>query len=1063
MALSPLQKYKIPLSISSWATLAVSLFFYWLTVDPGVSYWDCPEYVVAASRLEVGHPPGNPIWILAMRVATIPFPAESHALVINLCSGLFMAFAAFFLCRLIFIPSRLLLLKSPARHLLPPSIADLVAGLVAFGGSLCFALCDSAWFSALEAEVYALSTLLSALSLWIVMVWWWEKSWGRRVRLLILLSYLMGLSLGVHQLNLLLIPVFALAIFYRSRRGRVAPLRVLLLVGAAAVGIGFILMGFMPGMLFGAGVFELFTVNRLGWPYNSGEILFGVLVAGAAIVALCLIPYRKTAWIGVWMFSFLFLGFSSFAIFQIRASAYTPMNEGAPSNIFALAAYINRDQYPSSPLIYGHTPYSQPLFMEKFVEGKPLYSRYILEKGKALYSPVFSEGIFNYRSGMLTPLDSLLNNEISQRGHGYVIADYEFQQKLTPELDMWLPRMTSRKGADISAYADWAGMTKENMERVAVSETIDSTGHPQPLLNKGGLRREAFSYRPTYIQNLRFFLAYQAYYMYLRYLFWNFIGRQNDYPSMGEIEHGNFLTGIPFIDSRWLGSTREMPSEIGQNNPGRNHYFAIPFALGLLGILWLICSGRYSRRLLSLIFLLFLMTGLAIVAYLNQAPGEPRERDYTFLVSYMAFTMWIAAGMLALIFLFLKLNAKTLRNENLKRGNLPNKKTSIIVATSAAVVALSPPALMAAENFDDHDRRNRFETLFYASSLFDYEIPSIIFSYGDNATFPLWYASEMDYREKGTHSVVDVTYLSLPSYVANLKKQGERGVSTLSATPQISYGAFVITRIPNDSMATPMPLAEALKNFYASPDFRESFPHFPASRVTLPSSSGDSVILNLRDLSGGSYYLPFRQLMLLDLMASQIEAPNPKPLYFPYFGDNSFSRGLQPALRQALFGRIYAPWISDSILALSMDREILREMDKLSALEIKPHYVDPLIADQSVRYRGQLWLGARWLLERGDSVKALELAHIILQKFPYDTLLPGSFTLADSTFYEGREALMVIKNLRKFRDDTWLAEKEDSIASIIEKRRGEWKDYYLSLPKSQRTALSNRSKRLIAY
>lgn len=1034
----------MPKAIYPWITFITSLILYWVTADPGVSYWDCPEYVVTASLLEIGHPPGNPIWMLAMRVATIPFPPEYHAYVINLCSGLLMSFASFFLCKVIYIPVREYLYGKVLKNGDRKVAADLCAGLVSVGGSLCFSFCDSAWYSAVEAEVYAMSAFLSALSLWIMMCWWHEENRARRQRLIILLAYITGLSLGVHQLNLLLIPVFALIIIYRKHPERISPVKVLLWLAGSCILIGVIIAGFMPGLLFGASQFELFSVNTLGFPYHSGVIIFICLLFAIVIAALIIIwRINPRLTVPLWTFIFLLIGFSSFGVIMTRAGSYPAMNEGMPDNIFSLTAYIQRDQYPSSPLIYGATPYSRPLFIEDTTAGVPRYTHYILEKGKPRHVVVEPGAVLNHRSRMLTTEDSLSNENILRKGHGYLLADYDFKQKLTPELDMWFPRITSGKVSDRRAYEDWAGMNETTMRRVPISETMTADGLYATRMDARGNRPEVYSYKPTYLQHIRYFIAYQAYYMYFRYLFWNFIGRQNDFPSSGEIEHGNFITGFKFIDSPLLGDTDQMPYEIWEGNKGRNRYYGIPFAFGLAGIIFMMIAGRKSRRLLTLITVLFVMTGLAIVVYLNQDPGEPRERDYTFLVSYMAFSMWIAAA-------FAGIAGVALRY----------LKKSVTIAI-ISIVALSPCALMAVENFDDHDRRGRFETEFFATSLLEFEEPAIIFTHGDNSTFPVWYASEV--RGKGKdHIPVDVTYLSLPSYVINLKQQGNRGISTLATSPQLAYGAFVLSEIPADTMPL-LPLTEALRKLYNS---EGATPKFPASRILLPASNGDSVSIDLKKFTRGSKFLTFKHLMLLDIIASQLESEKPKVIYFPAQIGHSFYSPLDTLLLPALFGKIYAPYLSQSeageLLRRSVDRELTRISEKFKTEKVlDAHYSDPVIEDHTKRYRGEMTMAAHSLFDLGDTTASRAVADTLWKYFPYHSLLPGDFTVEDTTYYEGKDYGRLLQRLYEATGENRWIEKSDTLDSIISRRHDEWLRYYYSLSPEHRKFLSNRSHRLL--
>ena len=1042
MRSSFLQLHRIPLQISSWAVFAIALAIYWVTADPGASYWDCPEYVTSASRLEVGHPPGNPIWMLVMRAATIPFPAQHHAYVINLCSGVFMAFTSFFLCKIIFVIVSGLLIRLRKKFKLTAAGISIVSSFIAAGGSLCYAFCDSAWFSAVEAEVYAMSAMLTSATLWIMVVWWFEKSKSRRLRFLFLLSYLIGLSLGVHQLNLLCIPVFVLIMVYRRHPGRLRfPVAIFWMVVSLAI-IVLILYGIMHGILKWASMYELLFVNGLGMPFNSGVIAFAIILAMLLIIAIAVSQYLRNyhAVNALWMIAFVLLGFSSFALILIRGAANPYMNEGSPSDIFALTSYIERDQYTSAPLLYGQTPYSNPMFEENIEDGTPYYGRYALEKGKASYIKSRPDARLKYRSGFVTGHDSVENQHIMQRkGDGYILSDYEFTQVMTPELDMWFPRITSRNSNDREAYADWAGMTEETMHRVAISEAFDSVGNPVNKMNDKGEREEVFSYRPTYGQQLQYFLTYQTFYMYFRYLLWNFMGRQNDYHSIGEIDHGNFITGFPFADDMMLGPISATPEEIGLKNAGRNNYYSIPFIIALAGIIWLGCRGRLSRRILTLITLFFIMTGLAIVVYLNQLPAEPRERDYSFLGSYMAFSIWIASGFVAFFYGLLKI--------------LPKRLSYLIIIP----FSLFPATLMAVENFDDHDRRGRFETTYYATSLLDFEEPAVIFTHGDNSTFPAWYAQEV--LGKGPkHVSVDATYLNLPAYIVALKNQTSKEFRIMADESQIAYGTFNTVFIPSESYSEPLPLTEVLKELYE--DSSDS-PAFATSLVTIPDSDGDDVTINLRDISGGSSYLTFKQLMVLDIIASQLNSKTPKAVYFPGEIDWKLYRGLKRALNPALFGKVYAPHLSVAEINSLMTKGVERELEKLEALNPKPHYADPVTADKSVRYRGELIIAANELIERGDTVYPRKIIESIEKYYPYSELLPGTFTVEDSTYYEGKEYLLLVENLYSQTGNEYLKTISEKQRQLMEKRRNEWLKYYGTLTKEQRQTLSNRSKRLL--
>lgn len=824
------------------------------------------------------------------------------------------------------------------------SSCNWVSGFIAIGASLCFSFCDSAWFSAVEAEVYAMSAMLTSLSLWIMMVWWFESSVGRRKRLLILVAYLIGLSLGVHQLNLLCIPVYFLIWLYRKKR-RVKTFLIVfwLLIGLGIVGL--VLKLFMPGSLELASQFELLTVNTWGWPYHSGLISFVVLSFALIVFCIWLTQRNQGINVGLWMLFCLMVGYSSFGILLIRSNASPALNTGTPNNVFALASYINRDLYPSTPLLYGETPKSRPLYDEVYNAQHPGVKRYLLKKGNRKYIP-YQPGVkLNPISGFMTAEDSLNNEKVINQKHGYLIEDYAFKQVMDPQMDMWFPRMTSHNSNHIEAYKDWSGFNGE---------------------------------KPTYLENLKYFASYQFFYMYLRYLLWNFVGRQNDYHSTGEINHGNFITGIRPIDEAMLGDQSTMPSEIGEDNPGHNVYYGIPFMLGIIGVIYLAVGGRFRRRILFVTFIFFIMTGLAIVVYLNQSPGEPRERDYTFLGSYMAFVMWIATGMFALISLAMK--------------RLPKIPGLLI----AFLISFFPATLMAVVNFDDHNRRGRFETEFYASSLLEFDQPSIIFSFGDNSTFPLWYASEI--MDKGKEStVVDISYLALPSYVDNLKKQGKRG---------------------------------------------------------LPLSSSDSVERKLKDFFGWNSSMTFKQQMLLEIIASQLTSDNSKVLYFPYTLDKKFYEPLDSLLSPAPFGKIYAPHISQEEIKGIFVRNMVREISKLQSLKLQPHYVDPVTAGKTKRYRADLIVAANYLLDNGETELSEKIANQIEEKFPFQQYSAAVYDFIDRNVNDMDDYIRLNDRLFHLTGNSRYIEINNELEKLREHRKQEWTDYFYSLSPSHRALIS---------
>lgn len=649
--------------IRRFAVFLGALILYLICLDRGASLWDCPEYILIAWRLEIGHPPGNPTWQLIANVASrLGGSAESAAIIINAMSALAMALASVLLSEIIWLLLRGSLLRGRGRKFL------VAANLCAACGALCYAWCDSAIFSAVEAEVYALSAFFTALMLLLALRWAVKRSRGNIAgsrRLLILMAYIAGLGVGVHELNFLILPAVALIFFYGIRKYPV--------------------------------------------PEEGRRKLFYVRSDGA-----------PTA---LWSLLLFIIGTTTYLILPIRAAANPPINQGDPSTFDRLRRYYAREQYGSSPLLYGPTPYSEPLLLEQTdsLTGEYDYSRYfIYEDDRGLRKQLFPD-----------------------------------------ELNMWFPRMKSRHEADKEFYAAWAGMIPEDMVAVEASVVADSTGRQMGRYNpETGRREKRQTFRPTYMQQLRYFLGYQVGYMYLRYLMWNFSGRQNNIHSTGGADTGNFITGFTVIDDAMLGPQSKLPRSMREGNVGYNRYFLIPLFMGLAGIVALIASGRRGRRVCAVVALFFLFTGLLIVVYLNQDPGEPRERDYSFLGSYMAYAIWIACGMAAFVKLLMRLPARS-------------KTVRSILQVAAVLICIGVPLQMLSQTCDDHNRSHRPGAKEKAEKLLDgIEPGAIVMVNGDNWIFPLWYAQEvLGMRHDVT--VVAIPYLVTDWYKRQLLRPGE--------------------------------------------------------------------------------------------------------------------------------------------------------------------------------------------------------------------------------------------------------------------------------------------------
>ena len=1038
----------------SWATLICALVVYWLTMERGASYWDCPEYVVTAASLQIGHPPGNPFWSLAMRVATMLAPPGREALLINAASGLMTALAVMLLFRITFYAARQLPGVAASRRRV------MLGALAAFGGAMSFAWCDSVWFSAVEAEVYAMSLLLTALCVWL-MIRWREASPGpARSRLLILIAYLTGLSIGVHLLNLLVIPALALIYVYTRRGDRRSPGGAVMALAGAFIAIALILGLVMPGLFRLAGVMELLCVNILGLPYYSGVVAFCLLLIALFILLQWLAFLRgcRRLCMTLWMAGMMTLGIGVYGVTLIRAAASPPMNEGDPSDIFSLAAYVAREQYGSKPILRGPTPFSEPLREERLLSADTTadYTRYALEKRHPRMVRALPGAKVAPRTKFLTAADSAGNASVISRGHGYVVADYDFSYRYAPETEMWLPRITSSKPAHLEAYQAWAGMTLDNMEEVEASFAVDSAGDFVGRLSRGGRREKVASRRPTYLQNFRYLFSYQLGYMYFRYLMWNFAGRQNDLPSTGEIDHGNFITGLPAVDNAMLGAEDALPPEMGRDNAGRNVYFLIPFLLGVCGAVALGWSGRAGRRVCMVVLTLFILTGPAIAFYVNQTPGEPRERDYSFLGSYMAFCMWVAFG---IYFVSLGVARLCRRYVRMSSGNGARVAMSL-----GAVLACGVPAMMLAVNLDDHDRSGRCAVEDFSSNLLS-SLPhgAILFVDGDNHTFPIWYAHEtLGVRPDVT--VVNISYLALPAYRISLMQpqSGAPGLESMATPGQIAYGAYQLVPASYISDGDTLMLADALRELFAdtvsSPRLRRSVALLPVGGSTAAVSPAQAIA------DGGSRRLQWQQLAIIDIVGANAEGRR-RPVVFDSSVRRRFYGWMEAAVRPTLFGRVYLP---------GGDTAAMRDLDVRSALALRGGgfsrnagryvpYPDPTTATQLRCQRSAMIRQARRMLAVGDAGGALRVALAVDSVFPASAI-PFMYSPAgDSLYYEGHEYISLLRDLADATGFRQAALKADTLETTLRRRLDAYRAYYNSLPSARRHALSYETLRMLRH
>lgn len=662
---SSFRKYNL---IAGWAVFIFAAIVYCITIEPVASFWDCGEYIACSYGLEAGHPPGAPFFLLLARFFSLfTFGnTENVAASINIMSALASAFTVLFLFWSITHLAKKVLLKTEEDFSKRNFILVLSAGVV---GALSYAFSDTAWFSAEEGEVYALSSLFTAVVFWAMLKWENVADEKHSDRWLIFIAYMIGLSIGVHLLNLLTIPALVFIWYFRKRKISTRGMIITSIVALAMLGGVQDLI--IPGIVKLAGKTELYFVNELGMAFNSGTIFYFSAIILLLVGGLFFSHRFRLVWMNTALlcFTVLLIGYSSFFVLVIRAQAGTPINENNPSNAISLLSYLNREQYGDWPLLYGQN-YNTPLDPKTpYVDGKPVYVKDEKSK-KYIVSDARKQAVPNY----------------DKRGCSF------------------FPRMWSDGHAN--SYKGWGGgvdgdsivFDDENGRIIAV-ENI-----------------------PTFGDQMKFFISYQASWMYFRYLGWNFVGRQNDRLGYGNDAEGNVLTGIPLMDDRF--GNQDLLPESQKNNKARNRYFFVPLILAAFGIYWHL---KKSKRDAFVTGLLFLFTGLAIVFYLNQTPGQPRERDYAYVGSFYAFSIWIGLGLLGIY-------------EALKNFKMA-AVTTVSIAMGFSAIS---PLLLLQQNWDDHDRSGRTVAQDIAVNyLNSCEKNAILFTYADNDTFPLWYAQEV--------------------------------------------------------------------------------------------------------------------------------------------------------------------------------------------------------------------------------------------------------------------------------------------------------------------------------
>ena len=752
-----MKQFKLANNMLGGIVFAIAATVYLMTIEPTASFWDCGEFITSAYKLEVGHPPGAPLFMLVGNLFTQFSDASNAARMVNSMSALFSALTILFLFWTITHLARKLIVKDNDKMTLSQTILILGCGLV---GSLAYTFSDTFWFSAVEGEVYASSSLFTAVVFWLILKWEDNADAPHADRWIILIAYLMGLSIGVHLLNLLCIPAIVLVYYYKKfHNPTLKGMIYALLISFAIVFI--ILYGIVQGLVEVAGLFELFFVNLLKLPYNTGVFMYVLAIAGvlawaiwetmrkkrnetrmklAFILSITLsgIPFVGDGYfLGILIIAaltfFLFwykhinikmlntilvslmvivIGYSTFALILIRATADTPMNQNKPCDIFTLRTYLAREQYGDVPLLYGRTYVSE---LKRENQGN--YSVPVMKKGAPNWSRI-------------------IKDKPDERDR-YEIISYNERGVYLEETCMLFPRMHSSKDqSHLDAYKQW-GQVK---------------GTPVTIPTGGGQTKTVM--KPTFAENIRFFFDYQLNFMYWRYFMWNFAGRQNDLQGYGNIMHGNWITGIKFLDELRVGPQDNMPFDIAHNK-GHNVFYMLPLLLGVIGIFYQVLKkGNQGIQSFWITFFLFFMTGIAIVMYLNQEPYQPRERDYAYAASFYAFCIWIGLGVAGLARL-------------LEKAGLPAVASSAI----ASVACLFVPIQMASQTWNDHDRSGRYLARDFGQNYLESCEPNaVIFTHGDNDTFPLWYAQEVEGIRTDVR-VCNTSYLQTDWYINQMKKQ----------------------------------------------------------------------------------------------------------------------------------------------------------------------------------------------------------------------------------------------------------------------------------------------------
>jgi hypothetical protein len=918
-------------NLTGWFMFIIAAIVYLLTLEPTVSFWDCGEFILSAFKLQVGHPPGAPLFLMIGRVFSLFAGSDTSkvALMVNAQSALCSAFAIMFLfwtithlVRRVFVNGK----ELESKHI--PAIIG--SGII---GALAYTFSDTFWFSAVEGELYAISSLVTALVFWGMLKWEEEADKTYSGRWIILIAYIMGLGLGIHRLNLLTIPVLVFVFYFKKYEVTTKGLIKASLF--AVVLLWLMVFILMPGVPEAAGWFELFFVNVLGLPYNSGVLIFMIVLFGGLAYGIyyslkkrrVLLNYAFTC------FAVVMIGYSSYAVIMIRSSARPPMNQNDPSDIFSLSYYINMKQYGTAPKFYG-----------------------------------------NYYTAPYTGVDKVVAgyNKINGKYKPYYEPEYTYSK----QFETFFPRMYDNKDPDHATSYKYWGKVVGRKYKVG-EETIVC---------------------PTFGENLRYFFNYQIGFMYMRYFMWNFAGRQNDIQGNGNSIHGNWISGIKFIDEARLGKLDNLPDDLNKN-PGHNTYFFLPLLLGVAGMFW---QYKKNNTGFWLVMIFFIMTGLAIILYLNQYPNQPRERDYAYAGSFYAFAIWIGIGFM---FVYEKL-----------QKYLGEKGSA---AVTLGVLLLAVPVLMGAQNWDDHSRAGRYTARDIGANYLKSVAPnSILFTYGDNDSFPVWYSQDVE-GERTDVRVANLSYIQAGWYIDMMRQKAYESDPIPLSLPHDKYIEGVRNQLPvNNRVDKPVGLKEVV-NFAGQDDRKymvdisgrgDFMNYIPANKFIIDVDTA-KVLSNgtVKDYFKNRLVNPLiweytdedafkGDLAIMDLLSTNNWN---RPVYYSTTVPSTQYKGLEKYFIQEGLGYRVAPVRTDKpeqgefgMIDASVMYDNMMNKFKWGNAENPSVYLDENNRRMFSNFRRIFGTLGKELILRGDTVKAIEVAHrgleiVPSEKMPYDFFTVG--------------------------------------------------------------------------